>query len=259
MHALDKTEVIYDELSVKVSYIDILADESVHVLDKTEVTTEELSVKVCYFDSENVEKDDEEEEINLISDDENDMEVDIPTQPSKIDDKISNTKEINKLSLESNEPETVAEESMVCQSPEAIAPVAVSLTTKATHNENACQSEASETQNITRHSIEEVQPIRSSRTKTRKQNQTTTSDNSEKPRTSSRTKQRKGTATSSVSTDDGHDLDSGVHSEVETSSTRSTRSKMRKPKPAPISVSSDCSDGEDPFAIPKAPPARMTR
>ncbi|OWF52959.1 inner centromere protein A-like [Mizuhopecten yessoensis] len=109
---------------------------------------------------------------------------------------------------------------------------------------------------------EDVVPVRqSTRTKQRKQTTSTASttsdlgDSTSEPpiRTSSRTKQRKNTAASSVSSVDDEVMEVDGDSQIR----QSTRSKARKPRVAPVSVSSD--EGDDPFLMPGAPPMRSTR
>ncbi|XP_060080100.1 inner centromere protein A-like [Ylistrum balloti] len=109
---------------------------------------------------------------------------------------------------------------------------------------------------------EEVVPVRqSTRTKQRKQTASTASttsdlgDSSSEPplRTSSRTKQRKNTAALSASSADDEVMEVDGNSQIR----QSTRSKARKPRAAPMSVSSD--EGDDPFLMPDAPPMRSTR
>lgn len=108
---------------------------------------------------------------------------------------------------------------------------------------------------------EEPVPIRqSTRTKQRKQTTNSTSSDlgesiTDKPvRSSSRTKQRKNTATSSASSVDEEPME--MNSEKEPS--MNTRSKMRKPRPAPV-VSCSSDEADDPFVVPDAPPTRPTR
>ncbi|XP_033739794.1 inner centromere protein A-like [Pecten maximus] len=186
-----------------------------------------------------------------------DKTIDLSVKPVRASTRTKQRKNTVTSSVSSNEDSTLDRDSGLGKETEIVR----STRSKMRKPKSATSSVDDSDADDERAGGEEVVPVRqSTRTKQRKQTASTAStsdlgESSMEPpvRTSSRTKQRKNAAASSVSSVDDEAMEVDGESQVR----QSTRSKARKPRAAPVSVSSD--EGDDPFLMPGAPPMRSTR